>query len=363
MKIYYTRYVYGLFIIALVLISTNVFTLSTGPIPGVTNAPGETPCDGCHGPYYTNGIPWNNMSLTTTVPLAAIQAGQTYNMSLTFSNPASSRYGFQVCVLPNNATSTTGSVGTLTVNNSNQTQLVTSGNRNYIEHTFAGNSVTNHTKTWTFNWNVPSTYNGGAVFYVVVNSTNFDNTNSGDTPFAKTFSASVLPVKLLDFSASDENGTVNIYWSTATEINSSRFDIERSEDKQNWETISTVKASGKSAKINRYTYTDYNISESTKYYRLAQVDIDGHTEYSKIVTLNPIVNYKQQTFWFDITSKTINFNSNQTKTVSIYNMSGATLQTIKTEKSQIDLSFLPNAIYILSITENGINKIQKIILN
>lgn len=83
-----------------------------------------------------------------------------------------------------------------------------------------------------------------------------------------------LPVELVSFSGSCEDGIVNLSWQTASEFNSSHFDVEKSRDGENWQVIETIPAAGNSNELLNYEAFD-QVTNILNYYRLNQVDIDG----------------------------------------------------------------------------------------
>jgi Secretion system C-terminal sorting domain len=93
----------------------------------------------------------------------------------------------------------------------------------------------------------------------------------------------VVPVELTSFTASYKSGTVNLGWSTATEINNSGFQIERSQDNKTFNKITFIPGFGTTTEVKTYNYVDEIISNGTYYYRLKQIDYDGTFEYSNIV--------------------------------------------------------------------------------
>jgi hypothetical protein len=94
----------------------------------------------------------------------------------------------------------------------------------------------------------------------------------------------VLPVELTSFTAFASNNSVNLKWSTATELNNSGFDIERSLDKSGWTNLAFIKGNGNSNSIKKYFYTDNSITFPGKYYyRLKQVDNNGNYKYSDLI--------------------------------------------------------------------------------
>jgi fibronectin-binding autotransporter adhesin len=103
-----------------------------------------------------------------------------------------------------------------------------------------------------------------------------------------------LPIQLVNFTASlNENKTVDIKWTTATEINNDYFTIERSADGINFVAIATISGAGNSATTIRYNHVDFFPLKGISYYRLKQTDFDGTSTCSKIVSVtieNEVVN-------------------------------------------------------------------------
>jgi hypothetical protein len=95
----------------------------------------------------------------------------------------------------------------------------------------------------------------------------------------------VLPVTLTSFTATVQQEKVLLNWQTATESNSDFFSIERSYDGQAFEQIGTLTASGNSSSLRNYHYIDGSFSSQVIYYRIKQVDRDGHYAYSAVVSV------------------------------------------------------------------------------
>jgi hypothetical protein len=100
--------------------------------------------------------------------------------------------------------------------------------------------------------------------------------------------ATPLPVELTAFTATAE-GTraVRLAWATASEKNSQFFEVERSLDGRAFARIGTVAAAGSSSNTRAYKLLDANppIHQSTIYYRLRPVDLDGSATYSPVRTV------------------------------------------------------------------------------
>lgn len=95
-----------------------------------------------------------------------------------------------------------------------------------------------------------------------------------------------LPVELVSFTANQTGNSVNLKWNTATEQNNLGFDVERSSDRLNWNTITFVSGNGNSNSTKEYSYLDNSITANGNYYyRLKQKDISGGYKYSDIIEL------------------------------------------------------------------------------
>lgn len=109
--------------------------------------------------------------------------------------------------------------------------------------------------------------------------------NIGNTYLLLGFSAA-LPVSLLSFTATGDNGKTLLNWSTAQEQNSDHFDIEHSTDGISFSSIGQVAAANNSSLKTDYSFTDAMPVAGANYYRLKMVDLDGQFTYSKVAIVN-----------------------------------------------------------------------------
>lgn len=97
-----------------------------------------------------------------------------------------------------------------------------------------------------------------------------------------------LPVEWLSFDAILFQGDANITWSTAVELNSDYFQVERSTDGMMYEALSKINAAGTTLDQSDYRFTDPGIGSLGKqriYYRIKQVDLNGTFDYSNVEQL------------------------------------------------------------------------------
>jgi hypothetical protein len=98
--------------------------------------------------------------------------------------------------------------------------------------------------------------------------------------------ANLLPVEMVSFTGVKNRAVVDLLWQTASEINSSHFEIQRSVDGVNFETIGVENAAGFSNSLLAYNFTDTNPFKGMNYYRLKEVDTDGMVQYSDVVVVD-----------------------------------------------------------------------------
>jgi hypothetical protein len=94
-----------------------------------------------------------------------------------------------------------------------------------------------------------------------------------------------LPVELTNFAAARQGSGVVIGWATAREQNSAHFEVQRSLTGGEFSTVAKVTAQGNSSRPTSYTAIDEKAPASVVYYRLRQVDLDGKTAFSPVVSV------------------------------------------------------------------------------
>ncbi|MBX9853461.1 MAG: cellulase family glycosylhydrolase [Cytophagaceae bacterium] len=95
-----------------------------------------------------------------------------------------------------------------------------------------------------------------------------------------------MPVNFLSFTATSQDDKVILNWATAWEQNNQGFEIERSSDNQNFESIGYIPGTGNTTSSSEYSFADYYPSNGVVYYRLKQKDFDGNYAYSQVITVD-----------------------------------------------------------------------------
>lgn len=125
------------------------------------------------------------------------------------------------------------------------------------------------------------TYTNPLITISGISSTHIANNATKYITIASLNAITPLPIEITYFDVLlNERKTVDINWSTITEINNDYFVIEKSTDTDNWTEIDQLNGAGNSLTIQDYTSEDKNPVFGNNYYRLKQVDFDGIFKYS-----------------------------------------------------------------------------------
>lgn len=177
----------------------------------------------------------------------------------------------------------------------------------------------------------------------------------GGNPTANRTTSGAQPVALVSFEGTFAPNTVDLKWTTAQEINSAWFEIERSEDGNYFSGIGTVAASGNSQSSVDYAYSDnHPLSSSGKlFYRLRIVDKDGAYEYSNIVVVN-IPQSGRFTLAPNPARDLVTISAGWINTIEVRDISGKlmTRMQVNSPKYLLDVSSFQPGIYVVSIADD-----------
>ncbi|MFN6341355.1 MAG: T9SS type A sorting domain-containing protein [Bacteroidota bacterium] len=117
----------------------------------------------------------------------------------------------------------------------------------------------------------------------------FSITNSDTTTFGRRFyivvsNSGTLPVEWKSFSARRQSSATHVHWSTATELNASHYEVQRSSDNINFRVLGKMNA--RNTNGNSYEFFDNDPLRGIHYYRILQVDFDQTETYTHVVAVN-----------------------------------------------------------------------------
>ena len=212
----------------------------------------------------------------------------------------------------------------------------------------------------------PCINRGDPAYVMASNETDFDGNiriiNSLLDIGAYEYKPGTVPVQFVYFNAVKQQEQALLSWATANESNNSYFEIERSVDGKQFNTIGNQLSKGNNNAEQYYSFTDNQIIKGKNYYRLKQKDNTGLIVYTSIAMVDFTTN--------DLVSVISLANQQQIKVSSkgvvgiaaLYNNMGQFIQQFKIASGQ-NLLAIPNlssGIYYLQI--NG-KSYKVIVLN
>lgn len=170
----------------------------------------------------------------------------------------------------------------------------------------------------------------------------------------------LLPVELLSFKAANKGASNLLTWETASEITNKGFEVQRKNEQGDWTTLGFVKGNGVASV---YNYTDNN-PLSISYYRLNQIDLDGKSELSNVVSVIKqrkleVSMYPNPTYG----KVTVQLEKEGNAVVTVYNMVGQTMITNVNMSTvgEVDLSGLTRGTYIVEVKSEGTVSRMKVV--
>lgn len=177
-----------------------------------------------------------------------------------------------------------------------------------------------------------------------------------------------LPVEMTRFRASkNTDGTVALHWETYAELMNDYFDIEKSADGIRWESMTKVDGRGNANGIHYYHAKDEKPHEGISYYRLRQVDFDGSSTHSKLISIETDVKTTMRAFPSLMDDATQNLtvqlpiSKNEILyTAYLYGLSGKLIETYTIEsdagEAQLDVANLNKGAYVLQVVASNFNQ-------
>ncbi len=159
---------------------------------------------------------------------------------------------------------------------------------------------------------------------------------------------SVLPVELLNFTVRKQKETLVLFWQTTSEFNSDYFNIEHSRNGKDFFTLERIQAQGTTSVAHDYSYQHLKPVNGINYYRLKQVDFDGKSIYSNIVSAAH--RNEEFSFYPNPASQSIHFNQ-PVALVVIYDFLGREILRKENVNTTIDLSKMESGIYQVDVNQ------------
>jgi hypothetical protein len=195
--------------------------------------------------------------------------------------------------------------------------------------------------------------------------------DEGEFVYVEVPSCYLLPIELVNFEGW-YNGSVNeLHWTTLSEINSDKFEVQKSIDGLNFYTIGNVHAQGFSYDATNYIFYDDNPVPGINYYRLKMIDIDKSYEFSNTIAINipgtsatVIQLYPNPAN--DVLNVSMHTSSASNILIAISDVFGKTLMINSftnvsiADNLQLNISQLPAAAYFITITNTYTGEATKL---
>lgn len=177
-----------------------------------------------------------------------------------------------------------------------------------------------------------------------------------------------LDVELTAFAVNLDDEYVSLTWETASEDNNWGFEVQRSNDLENWETLDFIEGQGTTTATTNYEFKDYYPKGGNNYYRLKIIEFDEDFELSPVVVIslrnksgtiisigpNPAQNY------LNVSTDEL---GNNTNTLRILNTEGkSVLETNWEYLTRLDISQLPAGFYLVENTSDNKTTVQKLLI-
>ena len=162
-----------------------------------------------------------------------------------------------------------------------------------------------------------------------------------------------LPIELLQFDAYlDENNYAQLTWMTASEINNSHFEVQRSSNGRDFAGIGKIAGKGTSSELHFYEFADRNLPSTTSivYYRLKQIDFNGQSSFSKVIAL-PLQNEQTVRVRYDAVQNRMEVIAAEYLELQIFDALGRLMRSFEVMEGRqtFDLQGLESGVYVYQL--------------
>lgn len=239
-----------------------------------------------------------------------------------------------------------------------------------INLTAGGNTITNSNATNPYGLYVNGTITNPSSTTTAnkADKATMQSTNSSFASWVASQPNSPLPVTLLFFKLDQavEDGIV-LKWATSSEINFDYFEIQRSTDGINFQTMDQVKGHGTTLIRQDYTWKDLTPTIGKNYYRLRSIDYDGYAEYFNLVAAVWEAERKSGIFPNPVrdgrVSVDLNFVPDSNTTITVSDLSGSVVGRFFAATNHTDLQLdLNPGTYIVTVQTSDFKTVTRLLV-
>ncbi|MEO7312252.1 MAG: T9SS type A sorting domain-containing protein [Chitinophagaceae bacterium] len=170
----------------------------------------------------------------------------------------------------------------------------------------------------------------------------------------------LLPLDITAFTGRENDGKSLLHWETGNGITCTHFNIERSNNGRNFQTIGSIDCNA--AIGTAYSFTDENPSIGANYYRLQQVDANGVILYSKTIQLDMFTSAFKITALQEKNSFLVVCDKPGNGSLKIMDGAGKIMKQLPLQNQQtINLDSYPAGLYYVTINTNRFTVTKRIV--
>lgn len=171
--------------------------------------------------------------------------------------------------------------------------------------------------------------------------------------FVSSQNNALLPVRLVSFTGNRQRKETLLQWTSASELNTHYFEVQRSADGNSFTSIGMLRAAGNSASSINYAFSDITETATVDFYRLKMIDIDGRFAYSKVIKLSLATAAPAFTLYPNPASDFVVVNlpdiTTGLSTLQLTDIAGRTIQTFilpaGVQQTRLSLKAVPVGVY------------------
>ncbi len=172
-----------------------------------------------------------------------------------------------------------------------------------------------------------------------------------------------LPVELYTQKVENINNDIALVsWVTSSETGNSHFEIGRSSNGKDFETIGVVQGSGYSNVLVNYDFTDSEALSGVTYYRITQVDFNGNKEAypTMVLYFNSLV-FENIEIYPNPSNGEFNIKVNQACDIQLFDYKGIIIEELKLNNgiNRVETSKFSPGVYIIRISNQHESKYFK----
>lgn len=217
----------------------------------------------------------------------------------------------------------------------------------------------------------PTSWSGNVATWSGIFMGSTDNTSVVFTIIDDPSAATPLPVNWVSFTGVANGPDVDLNWTVSANEQANVYEVQHSTDGTNFTTIGEV---SNLPNVQSYGFVHANAGPGTHYYRINEVDHDGKSIYSKIIS----VNMSGSDFAIRLLNNPVTGNGQDAQlevtaanpgnaSLEVWTLSGTRIETLMqsvtsgTTTIRVPMSTLPSGTYAVKIRVNDVTQVVQIV--